>query len=63
MNLKTKDLQYIIVMGSIRSGKTLIGRALNMHPNIIVQQEPFFFFFKLCYTIFQRDFLKKDIDT
>ncbi len=50
-------------MGSIRSGKTLIGRALNMHPNIIVQQEPFFFFFKLCYTIFQRDFLKKDIDT
>ena len=55
-------MQYFSTFGPIRSGKTLIGRALNMHPNITVQQEPFFFFFKLCRNIFHRDILKDDFD-
>ena len=43
----------------MRSGKTLIGRALNMHSNIVVQKEPYFFYFKLCRNIFYRDLFNK----
>ena len=49
-------------MGPLRSGKTLIGRALNIHPHLSVQIEPYFFFFKICRNIFYRDILKNDID-
>ncbi|MFC1675843.1 sulfotransferase [Planctomycetota bacterium] len=59
MNSNPKN---IIIFGPIRSGKTLIGRALNMHPRISVQQEPFFFFFKLCRNIFSRDVLGNSFD-
>jgi len=52
-------MKYLLVLGTQRSGKTLISRALNTHPNIIVQMEPFFFFFKMCRNIFLRDVLKK----
>ena len=56
-------MKYLSVFGPIRSGKTLIGRALNMHPDISVQQKPFFYFFKMCKTIFYRDILMEDYDT
>ena len=52
-------MKYLIVLGTQRSGKTLVSRALNMHPNIIVQMEPYFHFFKSCRNIFFRDVLKK----
>lgn len=55
-------MQYLSTFGPIRSGKTLIGRALNMHPHISIQQEPFFFFFKMCRNIFHRDILQDDFD-
>ena len=56
------DVPCISVLGTIRSGKTLIGRALNMHPFITVLTEPYFFFFKLCRNIFHRDILKEKVD-
>ena len=49
-------------MGTLRSGKTLVSRALNMHPNISLQVEPYFFFFKICRNIFHRDILKSNLD-
>jgi hypothetical protein len=52
-------MKYLLVLGTQRSGKTLISRALNTHPNIILQMEPFFFFFKMCRNILFRDVLKK----
>lgn len=52
-------MKYLLVLGTQRTGKTLIGRALNMHPNIIVQVEPYFYFFKMCRNLFYRDVLKK----
>ena len=57
-----KELSKVIVFGPIRSGKTLIGRAINSHPLISVQQEPFFFFFKMCRDIYHRDVLKDNYD-
>lgn len=51
--------KYLLILGTQRSGKTLIARALNMHPNIIAHMEPFFFFFKICRNIFYRDIIKK----
>ena len=51
-------MQYLLVLGTQRSGKTLLGRALNMHPKISIQKEPFFFYFKLCRNIFYRDILQ-----
>ncbi len=53
-------MRYLLVLGTQRTGKTLTGRALNMHPNITVQAEPYFFFFKTCRNIFYRDIIKKD---
>ena len=53
---------YVNIFGPIRSGKTLVGRALNMHPELSVQQEPFFFYFKFCRNIFHRDILKDSYD-
>mgnify|MGYP003969968545 FL=1 len=55
-------LKNICIMGTLRSGKTLVSRALNIHPYISVQVEPYFFFFKICRNIFYRDILKDDID-
>ena len=52
-------MKHLIVLGTQRSGKTLVSRALNMHPNIIVQVEPYFHFFKSCRNIFFRDVLRK----
>jgi len=60
--MANQSLKFLIVFGPIRAGKTLIARALNMHPNISVQQEPFFYFFKLCRNIFHRDILKNQFD-
>ena len=57
-----KELSKVIVFGPIRSGKTLIGRAINSHPLVSVQQEPFFFFFKMCRDIYHRDVLNDDYD-
>jgi len=57
-----EELSKVIVFGPIRSGKTLIGRAINSHPLISVQQEPFFFFFKMCRDIYHRDVLKDSYD-
>jgi hypothetical protein len=51
-------LNYIHVLGPIRAGKTLVGRALNMHPTVSLQQEPYFFFFKICRNIYFRDIIK-----
>jgi len=56
------SIQNICVMGTLRSGKTLVSRALNMHPSVSVQVEPYFFFFKLCRNIFHRDILKDVTD-
>ena len=53
-------MKSVCVLGTIRSGKTLIGRALNMHPLITLQTEPYFFFFKLSRNLFLRQILKKD---
>ena len=55
-------MRYVGVFGPIRAGKTLISRALNMHENIMVQIEPFFFFFKLCRNIYYREILKINYD-
>ncbi len=52
-------MKYLLIFGALRSGKTLIGRALNMHPNVVAQKEPYFFYFKICRNIFYRDILKK----
>lgn len=52
-------MKYLLILGTQRSGKTLIARALNMHPNIIAHMEPFFFFFKICRNVFYRDIIKK----
>jgi len=57
-----EELSKVIVFGPIRSGKTLIGRAINSHPLVSVQQEPFFFFFKMCRDIYHRDVLKDSYD-
>jgi len=57
-----KELSRVIVFGPIRSGKTLIGRAINSHPLVSVQQEPFFFFFKMCRDIYHRDVLRDNYD-
>lgn len=56
----SSKMQYLMVLGTQRTGKTLLGRALNMHPQMVVQKEPYFFFFKLCRNIFYRDILKRD---
>jgi hypothetical protein len=50
-------MEYLLILGTQRSGKTVLGRALNMHPKISIQKEPFFFYFKLCRNIFYRDIL------
>ena len=52
-------MKYLLILGTQRSGKTLLTRALNMHPNIVAHVEPFFFFFKICRNIFYRDIIKK----
>jgi hypothetical protein len=52
-------MKSVCVLGTIRSGKTLIGRALDMNASITLQTEPFFFYFKLCRNIFIREILKK----
>jgi len=57
-----ENIKKLIVFGPIRAGKTLIGRAMNSHPLISVQQEPFFFFFKMCRDIYHRDVLKDNYD-
>lgn len=56
------DFLKVIVFGTIRSGKTLIGRAINSNPYASVQQEPFFFYFKICRNIYYRDTLKQKYD-
>ena len=55
-------MKHVCVFGAIRSGKTLLGRALNCHPGVALQNEPFFFFFKLCRNIFLRDVIGKPFD-
>jgi hypothetical protein len=57
-----ENIKNLIVFGPIRSGKSLIGRAINSHPLISVQMEPFFFFFKMCRDIYHRDVLKDNYD-
>ncbi len=52
-------MRYLLILGTQRSGKTVLGRALNMHPDISIQKEPYFFYFKLCRNIFYRDILKR----
>jgi hypothetical protein len=56
------DILKVIVFGAIRSGKTLIGRAINSNPYASVQIEPFFFYFKICRNIYYRDTLKQKYD-
>ena len=58
----SREKQYLIVAGTTKSGKTLIARSLSVHPEVIVGQEPFLFFFKLCRNIFYRDIVKNDFD-
>jgi hypothetical protein len=62
LEILAKELSRVVVLGPIRSGKTLIGRAMNSHPLVSVQQEPFFFFFKLCRDIYHQDVLKDNYD-
>lgn len=57
--MASEKMRYLLVLGTQRTGKTLMGRALNMHPKIVVQVEPYFYFFKLCRNIFYRDILKR----
>ena len=55
-------MKHICVFGAMRSGKTLLGRALNSHPAVTLQNEPYFFFFKLCRNIFLRDVIRQPFD-
>lgn len=55
-------MKHVCVFGAMRSGKTLLGRALNSHPAVTLQNEPYFFFFKLCRNIFMRDVVGQPFD-
>ena len=52
-------MQYLLILGAQRCGKTVLGRALDMHPNISIVKEPYFFYFKMCRNILYRDIIKK----
>lgn len=56
-------MKQVCVFGAIRSGKTLLGRALNSHSAVTLQNEPFFFFFKLYRNIFLRDVIGRPFDS
>lgn len=49
-------MKILLVLGTLRCGKTLIARALSTHPAIKIAKEPYFYYFKLCRNIFHREF-------
>jgi hypothetical protein len=52
-------MRYLFITGWQRSGTTLITRALNAHPRIVIVYQPFFDYFEECRNIFYRDYLNK----
>jgi len=42
----SKKQNFLFIVGMFRSGTTLLARALNAHPNLIVASDPFFEFFR-----------------
>ena len=49
-------MKILLVLGTLRCGKTLIARALSAHPAVKIAKEPYFYYFKLCRNIFHREF-------
>ena len=49
-------MKIILVIGTLRSGKTLLARALSTNPQTEILKEPYFFYFKQCRNIFFREF-------
>jgi len=45
-------MNHLAIIGNIKSGKTLLARALNTHPDITCHVEPFFPFFRLCQDLY-----------
>ncbi|OGV50876.1 MAG: hypothetical protein A2X49_05530 [Lentisphaerae bacterium GWF2_52_8] len=55
-------MKNLFVIGNFRSGTSLLGTALNAHPNLMVAYEPYLLFFKQCRNKFLAEVLGKPCD-
>lgn len=55
-------MKVLLVLGTLRSGKTLLARALSVHSKIQIVKEPFFFYFKICRNIFYKTYFPENYD-
>ena len=55
-------MRYLLITGWQRSGTTLLGRALNVHPRMTVVYQPLTAFYKMCRKLFNERILCLSFD-
>jgi hypothetical protein len=61
-NLQNKPIQYVLIMGSGRSGTTWLGQIMNMYQNCIYKYEPFLNSKRTPYTVWKNNLNTDDLE-